>query len=361
MTDAAGPHRFRELDGLRGLAALAVVLSHLTVAYDTLDAGAPDPAFTARWGGFGVQLFFLISGYVILMSARRSTRPSDFVISRVSRLYPVYWMGLAVSTLIATTWALWPTPSLTTVLGNLTMVQRWFFVDNVDPVYWTLAVEMQFYVMVLLLLLLTRCRLSREAILTAVSVWVAVGIVVAIVVGSASRGIDPQLVATPQKILLNLTLAEFAPLFAAGTTAFLARSGELTRWWTLGFSAIAVTQALLLRDTFVAGAVAVVCLVFQVVVARERTGILLIRPIQWLGLISYSLYIGHALLGDLVTWTLIPHLGRDLAMLAALVVVLAFASVLHRVGERRASAWFKAWLLRLRARRDARVSTVGTS
>lgn len=356
MTGPDRSQRFRELDGLRGIAALAVVVYHYTHAYDSLDVTAPPAAFSTPWGRFGVQLFFLISGYVILMSARRAARPSDFVISRVSRLYPVYWMGLVVTTLIATFWALWPTPSVTTFLGNLTMVQRWFLVDNIDPVYWTLAVEMQFYVMVFVLLVATRCRLRRETLLAAAGAWVAVGIAVAVVVGPVSRGVDPQLVPTPQKILLNLTLAEFAPLFAAGITAYLTRIGELTRWWTLAFSTVAVAVAAVLHDPGYAVAVGVACLIFQVVVARRQTKMLLFRPIQWLGLVSYSLYIGHTALGDLVMWTLIPSVGRDLAMVVALGAVLLLASVLNRFGERRASAAFKASLLRLRARRDARAS-----
>lgn len=89
--------RFRELDALRGLAALAVVLYHLTTFMgDGPGLGGP-PAVSIWWGEYGVQLFFLISGFVILLSARRTRRPSDFVISRVSRICPVYWIALTVA------------------------------------------------------------------------------------------------------------------------------------------------------------------------------------------------------------------------------------------------------------------------
>lgn len=85
--------RFRELDALRGPAALVVVLYHLTTFMgDGPGLGGP-PAVSIWWGEYGVQLFFLISGFVILLSARRTLRPSDFVISRVSRIYPVYWIA----------------------------------------------------------------------------------------------------------------------------------------------------------------------------------------------------------------------------------------------------------------------------
>lgn len=82
--------RFRELDGLRGIAALAVVLSHFTGTHNLRYVDDPAPLFDAWWGGFGVQLFFMISGFVILMSAERARRASDFAIARIARLYPAY-------------------------------------------------------------------------------------------------------------------------------------------------------------------------------------------------------------------------------------------------------------------------------
>ncbi|MFP3442231.1 hypothetical protein R0K18_31325, partial [Pantoea sp. SIMBA_133] len=85
-----------------------------------------------------------------LMTARRASRPSDFVISRAARLYPPYWLSLAFAVVIL---ALVQVPGYSLspgqILVNLTMVQRWLLVDDVVDVYWTLAVEMQFYALVL--------------------------------------------------------------------------------------------------------------------------------------------------------------------------------------------------------------------
>jgi len=72
--------------GLRGIAALAVVVGHFTGTYNTRYPDDPAPIFDFPAGAFGVQLFFMISGFVILISAERARVPTDFVISRVSRL-----------------------------------------------------------------------------------------------------------------------------------------------------------------------------------------------------------------------------------------------------------------------------------
>lgn len=57
--------------------------------------------FEFRYGVYGVHLFFLVSGYVILMSAERVKRASDFVVTRFARLFPVYWIAVTWSILIA--------------------------------------------------------------------------------------------------------------------------------------------------------------------------------------------------------------------------------------------------------------------
>ncbi|PKW27051.1 acyltransferase family protein [Phycicoccus duodecadis] len=341
--------RFGELDGLRGLAALGVVVYHLTVAYDTVVVGAPPPAFRAPWGEYGVELFFLISGFVILLTARRAHRPSDFVISRLSRLYPTYWLGLAVTLVVVLTSGLFPVPSPATVAANLTMVQRWALVENVDPVYWTLAVEMQFYVGVWLLLLLAR-RLGTRTVLVATGAWVGVALVVAVLAAPHSHGLDPQVVATPWKVLLNVSLAAYAPLFATGCLAFLARRGEVSFRWPLGAAVAAVVVTLLVRGSTQAVATVVVCALFLAVVARPRTPVLTAAPVRWLGLRSYSLYVCHTAIGYLVVRTLTGALGRDLAMVAALVAVLVAAAVLHEVGEVRGTRAAKAALLAVRGR-----------
>ena len=80
--------RLQELDALRGLAALVVVLFHYTSRYDVVFGHNSAPLVSAPWGHFGVNLFFGISGFVIFMTLGRTQTPADFIVSRFSRLYP---------------------------------------------------------------------------------------------------------------------------------------------------------------------------------------------------------------------------------------------------------------------------------
>lgn len=84
MNNKTPTKRYEELDALRRIAALMVVFFHFTL-------GRPEAKLGFKLGTTGVDLFFIISGLVIFMSLTRVKTSLDFVINRVSRLYPTYW------------------------------------------------------------------------------------------------------------------------------------------------------------------------------------------------------------------------------------------------------------------------------
>ena len=348
-----GP-RFRELDGLRGIAALAVVFSHYTGAHNSHYPQDPAAFHDAAWGAAGVQLFFIISGFVIFMSARRANRPSDFAISRAARLYPPYWISLVFAVVLL---LLHPVPGFPFTWGqalvNLTMVQRWVGVDNVVDVYWTLAVEMQFYVIILVLLYLTRCRLSDRVVLWGSLAWSVISW--AVVLFTATHvGSDPQRDPMWVKLLNNATVAEYAPLFVLGMALYIARQTGRHRGWVAAAAVSAVGSTFVMRGMPLALEVLVVVLLAVTVMLRERTSVLLLPPIQWYGRISYSLYILHAIPGYILIHALWPYVGRNMAMLVALAVVSVLAWALQRYGEEHLGRAAKRGLTRVRSVVDAR-------
>ena len=348
-----GP-RFRELDGLRGIAALAVVFSHYTGAHNSHYPQDPAAFHDAAWGAAGVQLFFIISGFVIFMSARRADRPSDFAISRAARLYPPYWISLVFAVVLL---LLHPVPGFPftwgQALANLTMVQRWVGVDNVVDVYWTLAVEMQFYVIILILLYLTRCRLSDRVVLWGSIAWSVISW--AVVLFTAPHvGSDPQRDPLWVKLLNNATVAEYAPLFVLGMALYIARQTGQHRGWVAAAAVSAVGSTFVMRGMPLALEVLVVVLLAVTVMLRKRTSVLLLAPVQWYGKISYSLYILHAIPGYILIHALWPHVGRNMAMLVALAVVSVLAWALQKYGEEHLGRAAKRGLTRVRSVMDAR-------
>src|ERR1019366_5159909 len=101
----AGRDRLYEIDLLRITAALAVVLYHYTFsgyAGHLTSIAFPALSHVTRYGYLGVDMFFTISGFVVLLSAW-GRRPHEFVISRIVRLYPAYWVAVTITAIVAIT------------------------------------------------------------------------------------------------------------------------------------------------------------------------------------------------------------------------------------------------------------------
>jgi len=139
-----GTEREPELDALRGMAALFVVLFH----YAGL-AKIDLPFF--KLGVTGVDLFFLISGYVIFLTLNKITKAKEFIITRFLRLFPTYLLIMTVTLLVIYFLSFPSFPSVKVIAGNATMLQPFCFVPYIDDVYWTLTVELEFYILMLVL------------------------------------------------------------------------------------------------------------------------------------------------------------------------------------------------------------------
>ncbi|GAA3402952.1 acyltransferase family protein [Paenibacillus hodogayensis] len=136
--------RLEFLDMLRGIAALAVMIEHMG---ERLFPGFVYFISTYfQMGQFGVVLFFLSSGFIIPDSLERSKRLKFFWVKRFFRLYPLYWFNLGVAVMLYYFY-IHPAdmPSISTILANVTMVQKFLGKPDIIGLYWTLSTEMLFY------------------------------------------------------------------------------------------------------------------------------------------------------------------------------------------------------------------------
>ncbi|MCY0146672.1 acyltransferase [Hoeflea sp. G2-23] len=147
-------HRNGLLDLLRFAAAMMVVFYHFlyrgAIEGNYLDQSYGAAGDAISLGYLGVNLFFMISGYVIIWSA--SGRDwYGFSFSRLARLYPAH---LVAMTITAITMAMWATPPLTTSfaqwLANLTMLAPLFGQNFMDGAYWSIVIELLFYAWVMI-------------------------------------------------------------------------------------------------------------------------------------------------------------------------------------------------------------------
>ncbi len=147
--------RITVLDALRGLAALAVVLRHYTTIYRA-DYGSPfSDMYDFKYGYLGVELFFMISGFVIFMTLDKVKSTKEFIVKRFVRLYPTYWICILI-TLIFIVYSDLAKLKVTPidVIGNLTMIQDVLrpiiSIKHIDGAYWSLMPELFFYGLMLM-------------------------------------------------------------------------------------------------------------------------------------------------------------------------------------------------------------------
>ncbi|WP_424212149.1 acyltransferase family protein [Streptomyces sp. BI20] len=345
--------RLRALDGLRLLAALLVACYHL---------GGRDGEVARAWGAsprdlfptastwfaygpLGVQLFFLISGFVICLSAWGRT-PRAFLASRAARLYPAYWAALALVTAAV---LLAPGPgqrpaSPSDLLLNLTMLQQPLGAERILGVCWTLWVELRFYVLFALCVLLPGG--GRRRTLAFCGLWTFAAVLA-----------DP----ADNAFLDQLLMPQYAPFFVGGIGLYLVHRdrGDRLAWgvvamsWLLGqHHAVAglwhAPNPKFFSDRDSVVIIAIVTLSFAAVAAvalrrprtapgpetpaRARVG----RALTVAGALTYPFYLIHEHLG----WPLIRALHRDAHLPApavfalTLTITLALAWAVHHWVER---------------------------
>lgn len=352
----AGRERLYEIDLLRIIAALAVVVYHYTFsgyARHLIPVSFPALSVVTRYGYLGVDLFFTISGFVVLLSAW-GRRPHEFVISRIVRLYPAYWVAVTVTAIVSVTLSRGLfTVSPVQYLANLTMLNAVPRIANVDVVYWTLYAEIRFY---LLVLGLTWAGITRARVIAVLWAWLAATAVV-------EAHVLPGGVSATADVLVQ---SQWSHYFIAGMALCLAYRTGFS--WQLGaILAAAYANAAWQAVRFghlVSGRyhqalhspviVAVVTVIFTVMtLVALRVTRRAARP--WFavaGALTYPLYLMHAYNG----FVLISLIGRAVnrwVLLAGMVAFMCSAAyVVHRLAEAPLAGRLKRALTRLAVAAD---------
>jgi peptidoglycan/LPS O-acetylase OafA/YrhL len=318
------PH-LATIDVLRLVAALSVVLFHIFFRGAAGDAqlaqGYPEVAGIALYGYLGVNLFFLISGYVIAWSAEGRAWDS-FAISRFVRLYPafLFCMTLTFIILFAAASPLFPV-TLNQYLANIVLFAPAFGQPFMDGVYWSIVIELIFYGWLTLALL---TGLFERRKLEIVAVWLAVCALNEFFIGSGA--------------MRMLFITEFGPFFVAGILTHhlqtRGRSAEviglLVAAFALSCATLTVTQGWMQDHYGIAvplpGLIIADVIMHVTLFAAIRFSHVL-RASGWtlaFGGLTYPLYLLHQNIGYLVVDALAPSTGRWLAAgvtIAALIVV----------------------------------------
>lgn len=333
------------LDLLRLTAALAVVFFHYffrgAAAEGALAEGYPSVAPFALYGYLGVNLFFLISGFVIAWSAEGRFW-QEFAIARFVRLYPGYLLCMTITFVIVMAFG---APLFSTSLGqyaaNLSMFAPALGQPFMDGVYWSILLELVFYGWVTLALL---GGVFQKWKLGLIFVWLAISASNEFFLGS--RGIR----------LLFIT--EFGPFFAAGVLVHhihahgrsLAALLLLGAAFLLSCSTLSVTQQWMLNEYGIAVSqphlvIANIVMHFLLIGAILLRGYLVPSALTLaLGGLTYPLYLLHQKIGYIVINGAAPLAGKWAAGLGCVALMVLISWVIWQYFERPAQRRVKAWI-----------------
>ncbi len=330
------PQRLRGLDSLRGLAALAVMLFHYTTGYEWhFGPYVSRPFFYAPHGHFGVELFFCISGFVILGTIQRSSSMTRFAIARFARIYPAFLVSalISLSTILAAHFN-FPGLNGTNLLWNATMLTGLIGSPSIDPSYWTLSHEVVFYAAAALV---WSCCGGRKRLEVPCLLWLACSLV-----GHYSPWVSQRHRLT---VLFNI---EYANLFVIGMMIYYLSKSSRT-WLTIPTLTAAAllslfhpefNQGYLPQPVYVAMILMFITVLW--LVAHSGGRFLDIRPLVFLGEISYSLYLIHQMVGFAVIRILLrAGLPTNAAILLTIGLMVSLAFCLRTAVEKPAERWIK--------------------
>lgn len=282
------------------------------------------------FGNFAVSAFFIISGYVIYYSARKSSF-RNFVASRISRLYPALAASAIITTLALTyaRGALAPHEART-LAEALVFAPLFFNKGQVDPSYWSIVFEIRFYLLVGLLVLCS-----------------ALGSLVRGLTLLALLGLSIYLLSGPPEIYEYLLFPHIS-FFAIG--ALMAVAGErrtgvvdhclmachfciATIGTYIELSPIDMQHDGVRYPFWVSALIVCVCVLLVVGATKLRVPRRFTKVALFLGGLSYPLYLVHQVAGYVFITLLTPELGPVPASILAIAIVLLIAAFIHKVIE----------------------------
>lgn len=321
---------------MRFFAAFSVMLFHYSYLHNASRfAGISE---ITKYGYLGVHLFFIISGFVIFFSVQKAN-PIGFVISRMVRLYPAYWFCLSITFLVILFWDPVHSHNFKVYLINLTMLQGFFGIANIDGSYWSLGIEISFYLLMFFLIVFQQIKNS----LFIFGCWILLTLV---------------LTFKHIKYLHLFVVPEYSSFFIAGAVFYLIRRDQLclnkaaliTACYFL--SLFHTIRPLFIEPNYnshVSGWMCFFCVTFFyalfILLSLQKISVSNSKVYALLGDITFPLYLIHQKVGIILFDKLQNYVNQYLSLFLVIFSMLIISVFISRVIEKKASIVLRDVLL----------------
>jgi peptidoglycan/LPS O-acetylase OafA/YrhL len=337
-------NRFYEIDLLRFFAALSVVAYHYTFLGFAANRMSVPYAFFApvsKYGYLGVNLFFIISGFVILNTALRKS-PKNFMLSRFVRLYPGFWVCCTLTFAAMLIAGGTHHTGLGAYFVNMTMLNEFVGVKSIDNVYWSLSYEIVFYTLIFGLLVIGK--------ISKIKVFLGVWLFLSLMFYAAGPdyfqflrfvllpNYSAYFIAGAVFFLINAEGLDFYKAFLLVASYFLALiySNEYINYLTNDYNAH-------FDLSVVAICIASFYFIFYLI-STHRTKFISSPKFAAIGLLTYPVYLLHQNIG-LILFNTFDDVLNKYALLSIITLLVLFLSyVVSSKVEKALAPPFKKWL-----------------
>jgi peptidoglycan/LPS O-acetylase OafA/YrhL len=337
-----------EIDLLRFAAAIIVLLCHYMYTFDKVIHILPTPFSLSRpirYGYLIVDLFFMISGYVILMSAYKKPL-RKFVIGRMVRLYPAVWLIstlIFVGSLFVPSFEGFSAPSVTTYLYNMSLLHEFFGKSAINGVYWTLTFEITFYFLICLIISFNLWR----SLLLVLFVWL---------ITSTLLGPSPQ-----NNAFYYFFIPRYSPYFISGMLFFLIQKKIGTPWKLYTLLVLSYLCALrcananrhfmelYFHDSFnvyIVLAITSLFFVLMFLIVFRKMNLSRFPKLAILGDITYPLYLVHGF-GAGLFWFLGNKMNKYAILFVTTALMLVAAWAINKFVEKKLGKLLSNWVSRI--------------
>jgi len=294
----------------------------------------------SRYAYMGINFFFVISGFVIFMSVENGSA-RKFLVSRFSRLFPAYWAALCLTSIVTlfignevftiTSWKF---------ITNITMVNELFGEKGIDSAYWTLFIELQFYLLVYILLVFGLMKYVQHIIAAALVSSLIVLFLPMAQTNNMWSEIFPHwsgyfacggvfyLLRRDGINLCRLSLLVIAYLYVLKQSTLF---GELmSGWFQIEF------------NLYVIAAINSIFFAIFCITAFCQKHFMRKRWCYYLGILSYPLYLVHQHCGYMIFNTFGNTHNIGYLVTVTVMVMLVLAWLIHRFVEVKFALYFKA-------------------
>ena len=312
------------LNYIRGISSLLILFYHYTTRYQDIfhNAGAEISHKGLWWGSWAVSTFFILSGFLTVYNLKQDVTAHSFLKKRAVRLYPAYWVCLIITTVVVNLFMERYKVSALTFVFNISMLQGFIGIKNVDGAYWTLTYEILFYIIVALTIIAGNFISLKNIYEKVAFVWIGFTVVYEVVLSKV--GIS--------SFALSL-LTNYAHLFVIGISIFYIFHSRKNYLSFVNLIFAVFVHFVKYDVVYTVFVIAVIVLVFLLV--KKEISFKYDNVLNLLSEISFPLYLIHQLMGYTIIYYFDTLWGfKTCGIVVAFVISLIVAYLIHGFVEK---------------------------